>query len=49
MPVLSPHLLTSYEELRLAHLVLGLITMGYVWQEKNTPAQVKHTGETGLT
>ncbi|XP_008320619.1 indoleamine 2,3-dioxygenase 2-like [Cynoglossus semilaevis] len=40
MPVLSPHLLTSYEELRLAHLVLGLITMGYVWQEKNTPAQV---------
>uniref|UniRef100_A0A3P8WHW3 Indoleamine 2,3-dioxygenase 2-like n=1 Tax=Cynoglossus semilaevis TaxID=244447 RepID=A0A3P8WHW3_CYNSE len=41
MPVLSPHLLTSYEELRLAHLVLGLITMGYVWQEKNTPVLPK--------
>ncbi|XP_071388808.1 indoleamine 2,3-dioxygenase 2-like [Centroberyx affinis] len=33
MPVLSPHRLTSHRELRLAHLSLAFITMGYVWQE----------------
>lgn len=41
MPVLSPHHLTSHRELRLAHLALGFITMGYVWQEgQHAPAQV---------
>ncbi|XP_034041451.1 indoleamine 2,3-dioxygenase 2-like [Thalassophryne amazonica] len=40
IPVLSPHLLSSHRELRLAHLALGFITMGYVWQEgKHAPAQ----------
>uniref|UniRef100_A0A3Q2DES3 Indoleamine 2,3-dioxygenase 2-like n=1 Tax=Cyprinodon variegatus TaxID=28743 RepID=A0A3Q2DES3_CYPVA len=33
MPVLSPHLLNNHRELRLAHLALGFISMGYVWQE----------------
>lgn len=43
MPVLSPHLLSSHRELRLAHLALGFISMGYVWQEgQHAPAQVKH-------
>ncbi|XP_024153250.1 indoleamine 2,3-dioxygenase 2 [Oryzias melastigma] len=41
MPVLSPHHLTSHRELRLAHLALGFITMGYVWQEgQHAPAQI---------
>uniref|UniRef100_A0A3Q0R3N4 Indoleamine 2,3-dioxygenase 1 n=1 Tax=Amphilophus citrinellus TaxID=61819 RepID=A0A3Q0R3N4_AMPCI len=41
MPVLSPHLLSSHRELRLAHLALGFISMGYVWQEgQHTPAQI---------
>ncbi|XP_014010172.1 indoleamine 2,3-dioxygenase 2 [Salmo salar] len=40
MPVLSPHHLKGHRELRLAHLALGFITMGYVWQEgQNLPAQ----------
>uniref|UniRef100_A0A4W5QUF6 Indoleamine 2,3-dioxygenase 1 n=1 Tax=Hucho hucho TaxID=62062 RepID=A0A4W5QUF6_9TELE len=40
MPVLSPHHLKGYRELRLAHLALGFITMGYVWQEgQHLPAQ----------
>ncbi|XP_035610294.1 indoleamine 2,3-dioxygenase 2-like [Oncorhynchus keta] len=40
MPVLSPHLLKGHRELRLAHLALGFITMGYVWQEgHHLPAQ----------
>lgn len=44
MPVLSPHHLTSHRELRLAHLALGFITMGYVWQEgQHAPAQVTHS------
>lgn len=43
MPVLSPHLLSNHRELRLAHLALGFISMGYVWQEgQHAPAQVKH-------
>uniref|UniRef100_A0A8D3BDX2 Uncharacterized protein n=1 Tax=Scophthalmus maximus TaxID=52904 RepID=A0A8D3BDX2_SCOMX len=33
MPVLSPHLLSNHRELRLAHLALGFISMGYIWQE----------------
>lgn len=41
MPVLSPHLLSNHRELRLAHLALGFISMGYVWQEgQHAPAQV---------
>ncbi|KAM3863119.1 indoleamine 2,3-dioxygenase 2-like [Diretmus argenteus] len=41
MPVLSPHLLRSHRELRLAHLALGFITMGYVWQEgQYAPAEI---------
>ncbi|KAM4606962.1 indoleamine 2,3-dioxygenase 2-like [Polymixia lowei] len=40
MPVLSPHRLTSHRELRLAHLALGVISMGYVWQEgQHAPAE----------
>uniref|UniRef100_A0A8C5F6H6 Indoleamine 2,3-dioxygenase 1 n=1 Tax=Gadus morhua TaxID=8049 RepID=A0A8C5F6H6_GADMO len=39
MPMLSINLLSSYRELRLAHLALGFITMGYVWQEEKNPAQ----------
>lgn len=43
MPVLSPHLLSDHRELRLAHLALGFISMGYVWQEgQHSPAQVQH-------
>uniref|UniRef100_A0A8C6US99 Indoleamine 2,3-dioxygenase 2-like n=1 Tax=Neogobius melanostomus TaxID=47308 RepID=A0A8C6US99_9GOBI len=35
------HHLHSHRELRLAHLALGVITMGYVWQEgQMAPAQV---------
>uniref|UniRef100_A0A8D0A9X8 Indoleamine 2,3-dioxygenase 1 n=1 Tax=Sander lucioperca TaxID=283035 RepID=A0A8D0A9X8_SANLU len=42
MPVLSPDFLIDHRELRLAHLVLGFISMGYVWQEgQHAPAQVK--------
>lgn len=33
MPLLSSQFLQKYRELRLAHLVLGMMTMGYVWQE----------------
>ncbi|XP_041803466.1 indoleamine 2,3-dioxygenase 2-like isoform X2 [Chelmon rostratus] len=41
MPVLSPHLLSNHRELRLAHLALGFISMGYVWQEgQRAPAQI---------
>uniref|UniRef100_A0A3P8SCU3 Indoleamine 2,3-dioxygenase 1 n=1 Tax=Amphiprion percula TaxID=161767 RepID=A0A3P8SCU3_AMPPE len=41
MPVLSPDLLTDHRELRLAHLTLGFISMGYVWQEgQHAPAQI---------
>ncbi|XP_075932066.1 indoleamine 2,3-dioxygenase 2-like [Anarhichas minor] len=41
MPVLSPHLLSDHRELRLAHLALGFISMGYVWQEgQHAPAQI---------
>uniref|UniRef100_UPI0037E94824 indoleamine 2,3-dioxygenase 2-like n=1 Tax=Semicossyphus pulcher TaxID=241346 RepID=UPI0037E94824 len=41
MPILSTNLLTSHRELRLAHLALGFITMGYVWQEgQHAPAEI---------
>nr|XP_033805560.1 indoleamine 2,3-dioxygenase 1-like [Geotrypetes seraphini] len=39
MPLLSTHALTDYKEQRLAHLALGFITMGYVWQEGSDKAQ----------
>lgn len=39
MPLLSSQFLNMHRELRLAHLALGVMTMGYIWQEgeKNTP------------
>ncbi|KAM7385464.1 hypothetical protein PAMP_001547 [Pampus punctatissimus] len=41
MPVLSLEYLTSHRELRLAHLALGFISMGYVWQEgQHAPAEI---------
>ncbi|CAB1430836.1 unnamed protein product [Pleuronectes platessa] len=51
MPMLSPHLLSNHRELRLAQLVLGFLTMGYVWQNgRHAPAQgalmVTHTMKT---
>uniref|UniRef100_A0A3P8ZM29 Indoleamine 2,3-dioxygenase 1 n=1 Tax=Esox lucius TaxID=8010 RepID=A0A3P8ZM29_ESOLU len=40
MPVLSPYNLKGHRELRLAHLALGFLTMGYVWQEgQHLPAK----------
>ncbi|XP_056148479.1 indoleamine 2,3-dioxygenase 1 [Lampris incognitus] len=33
MPLLSSHFLEEHRELRLAHLALSVMTMGYVWQE----------------
>ncbi|XP_043103397.1 indoleamine 2,3-dioxygenase 2-like isoform X2 [Puntigrus tetrazona] len=33
MPLLETHLLQTHRELRLAHLALSVMTMGYVWQE----------------
>ncbi|XP_048836054.1 indoleamine 2,3-dioxygenase 1 isoform X1 [Brienomyrus brachyistius] len=33
MPLLESHFLESHRALRLAHLALSTITMGYVWQE----------------
>ncbi|XP_048066837.1 indoleamine 2,3-dioxygenase 1 isoform X1 [Megalobrama amblycephala] len=33
MPLLETHLLQTHRELRLAHLALSTMTMGYVWQE----------------
>lgn len=33
MPLLDADLLQNHRELRLAHLALSIITMGYVWQE----------------
>ncbi|KAL0979441.1 hypothetical protein UPYG_G00185080 [Umbra pygmaea] len=33
MPLLNTHSLKSHKELRLAHLTLSVMTMGYVWQE----------------
>ncbi|XP_064203462.1 indoleamine 2,3-dioxygenase 1 isoform X1 [Anguilla rostrata] len=33
MPQLDPSFLQSHRELRLAHLALSIMTMGYVWQE----------------
>ncbi|KAG7476317.1 hypothetical protein MATL_G00081590 [Megalops atlanticus] len=41
MPVLSARYLQSHRELRLAHLALGFIAMGYVWQDGlHQPARV---------
>lgn len=39
MPLLSCELLRTYREQRLAHLVLGFLSMGYVWQEGDTHPQ----------
>ncbi|XP_055972884.1 indoleamine 2,3-dioxygenase 2 isoform X2 [Sorex fumeus] len=39
MPLLDCQFLTGHREHRLAHLVLSLITMGYVWQEGETQPQ----------
>ncbi|XP_061115301.1 indoleamine 2,3-dioxygenase 1 [Conger conger] len=36
MPQLDPMFLQKYRELRLAHLALAVMTMGYVWQEGET-------------
>ncbi len=33
MPLLSSQFLQKHRELRLAHLALSVMTMGYVWQE----------------
>lgn len=33
MPLLSSQFLQKHRELRLAHLVLSMMTMGYTWQE----------------
>lgn len=33
MPLLSSKFLQKHKELRLAHLALSMMTMGYVWQE----------------
>ncbi|XP_029019862.1 indoleamine 2,3-dioxygenase 1 [Betta splendens] len=33
MPLLSSEFLQKHRELRLAHLALSMVTMGYVWQE----------------
>ncbi|KAJ8347052.1 hypothetical protein SKAU_G00284530 [Synaphobranchus kaupii] len=41
MPLLSTRFLRGHRELRLAHMALGFITMGYVWQEgRHQPAKV---------
>lgn len=39
MPLLDCGFLKGHREQRLAHLVLGAITMGFVWQEGETQAQ----------
>lgn len=33
MPRLSSDFLQTHRELRLAHLALSMMTMGYIWQE----------------
>ncbi len=33
MPLLETNLLRTHGELRLAHLALSMMTVGYVWQE----------------
>lgn len=33
MPLLSSNFLQKHKELRLAHLALSMMTMGYVWEE----------------
>ncbi|XP_072538723.1 indoleamine 2,3-dioxygenase 1 [Salminus brasiliensis] len=41
LPLLETDSLQSHHELRLAHLALSVITMGYVWQEgENNPVKV---------
>ena len=43
MPLLETHLLQGHRELRLAHLTLSVMTMGYVWQEgENDTVKVCH-------
>ncbi|KPP61831.1 hypothetical protein Z043_120027, partial [Scleropages formosus] len=38
MPLLDSRFLVSHKELRLAHLALSMMTMGYVWQEGESGA-----------
>nr|XP_020450031.1 indoleamine 2,3-dioxygenase 2-like isoform X2 [Monopterus albus] len=41
MPLLSSSFLKKHKELRLARLALGMMTMGYVWQEgEDNPAEI---------
>lgn len=41
MPLLSSQFLQKHRELRLAHLALSVMTMGYAWQEgENNPVEV---------
>ncbi|KAI3371913.1 hypothetical protein L3Q82_006786 [Scortum barcoo] len=44
MPLLSSQFLQKHRELRLAHLALSMMTMGYVWQEgeNNTVEMLPH-------
>lgn len=43
MPLLSTKFLQKHRELRLAHLALSTMTMGYVWQEgENDTVEVAH-------
>ncbi|XP_049434842.1 indoleamine 2,3-dioxygenase 1 [Epinephelus fuscoguttatus] len=44
MPLLSSQFLQNHRELRLAHLALSVMTMGYVWQEgeNNTVEMLPH-------
>ncbi|XP_042344443.1 indoleamine 2,3-dioxygenase 1 [Plectropomus leopardus] len=44
MPLLSSQFLQKHRELRLAHLALSVMTMGYVWQEgeNNTVEMLPH-------
>ena len=42
MPLLNCRFLRGYREQRLAHLVLSVMTMGYVWQRgENQPQEVR--------
>ncbi|XP_062274327.1 indoleamine 2,3-dioxygenase 1 [Scomber scombrus] len=45
MPLLSSQFLQKHQELRLAHLALSVMTMGYVWQEgeNDTVEMLPHT------
>lgn len=43
MPLLSSQFLQKHRELRLAHLALSVMTMGYTWQDgENNTVEVSH-------